>query len=1007
MRTRLRINGTERFLDHEAGTSLLPALRDSGVVGPKRGCEAGDCGCCTVWLDGAAIQSCILPAWRARDRRVTTIEGLAQTMEDERTTAAQHGAYDGRQATSPPPLHPVQEAFLAEEGFQCGYCTAGMIMTLASPGARENRDIAWRTKGNICRCTGWKSIQRSADAITAHQKTAAAAAADAIETERSKPHSTADLVGTPSAAESADAIGIGKDESLSTTDRPGASRATPGSVGASVPNHHGRDVVTGVPSFTGDFLPTMPAELAYIAAVRSPHAHARITAVRAERALAHPGVIDVFWHEHVPRIPYTTACHPAEPRDAFDTYLLDDTMRFVGQRAAIVVAQSTAIARRAARLVEVDYEVLPAVFDPLEALKEGAPVIHPEDDSFRIADRTRNLIGRIDYRAGSPERAFAGADEVVELTVRTPRQQHTHMEPHAATAWSGADGTLVVRSSTQVPYLARRTVARVLDRPEESIRLFKPLVGGGFGNKQEVLCEDIVAFAAVRLARPVHWEFNRHEEFTATNTRHPMHITVRGGAARDGRLTALSLDFVTNGGAYGNHSYDVLECAAFEALSLYACPNKLTRGRAVYTNTVPAGAFRGYGAAQTAYAVECLMDELARRLALDPAEFRRRNAVAAAAPLHLEAEEDRDHKVGSYALDRCIDHVAHRLAELDIDRSGDEEVAHGWRYGSGLAISTIGSGLANIHVSGATMTYTADRVLLYTATADIGTASDTTLAQIAADALGLPYDRIDIVSGDTHNAPEDSGAYASATAYIAGKAVYLASTRLRSRILEVAAQLLGVPYDELTLSPNGSVTGVDSHAPLLTPGELVEGAHTINEELSVTVDRFAHDRVSMSFAAVGARVRVEEATGRVEMLDIVQAIDCGTLLNPRVCKGQAEGATVQSIGYALSEHLIIDDHGRVANPAFRDYRVPSIADIGRLETVFFEEADDAGPFGAKALGELTTTATPAAIANAVRDALGVRIAHLPITAEECWRAMHDTVPHRHTREYETRKDAIP
>ncbi len=964
MTTRLQINGAERTLDHEPGTSLLTALRDAGVVGPKRGCEAGDCGCCTVWLDGAAVQSCILPAWRAGDRRITTIEGLAGAARGN-AADGRHAEHHGNDATPPPSLHPVQAAFLAEEGFQCGYCTAGMIMTLASPHAGEHRDIAWRTKGNICRCTGWQSIQRSADAIVTHQRAGLAGVEEVVDVE----------TGTPRPA-----IGVTR-----------ASDATSGSVGMSLPNRHGRDIVTGTPSFTGDFLSTTPGEPAYISAVRSPYAHARITAVRAEAARALPGVLDVFWHEHVPRIPYTTACHPAEPRDAFDTYLLDDTMRFVGQRAAIVVAESAMIARRAARLVEIDYEALPAVFDPLEALEEGAPVIHPEEESFRIADRTRNLIGEIDHRVGSIERGYEEAAEVVELTVRTPRQQHTHMEPHAATAWAEADGTLVIRSSTQVPHLARRTVARVLDRPEESIRLFKPLVGGGFGNKQEVLCEDIAAFAALRLARPVHWEFDRHEEFTSTNTRHPMHITVRGGATRDGRLTALSLDFIANGGAYGNHSYDVLECAAFEALALYVCPNKHTRGRAVYTNTVPAGAFRGYGAAQTAYAVESLMDELARRLAIDPAEFRRRNAVGADAPLHLEEQEDRDHKIGSYALDRCIDHVAGRLAEIDTDRSRNAERSHGWRCGSGLAISTIGSGLANIHISGATIAYTAGGVSLSTATADIGTASDTTLAQIAADVLGLPYSTIDISSGDTHNAPEDSGAYASATAYIAGKAVYIAATRLRSRILAVAARLVGTSSDALMLSMQGVIdsSGSRDATPLLTPGELVEGARRFKEELSVTVDRFAHDRVSMSFAAVGARVRVEEATGRVEVLDIVQAIDCGTLLNPRVCRGQAEGATVQSIGYALSEHLVLDESGRVTNPAFRDYRVPSIADVGRLETVFFEEADDAGPLGAKALGELTTTATPAAIANAVRDAVGVRIMRLPITAEECWRAMGD------------------
>lgn len=991
MQTTTRINGSTRQLSHEPGASLLSTLREHGIVGPKRGCEAGDCGCCTVWVDGESVQSCLYPAWRAAGRSVTTIEGLADIGSGGTSSAASVHGRVGEDLDANRALHPVQQAFLMEEGFQCGYCTAGMIMTMASPGAdrigspADPAGLSEITKGNICRCTGWKAIERTAAEIALQRRRdggvleagAVPPAPDGAAMDRAAPAPdlAAPSAGAP-AAPSAGATPVGD-----MTTEPARSAV----VGTSLPNRHGPAIVTGRPSYTSDFHAEFGTDLLHLAVVRAPHAHARVLRVDAAAARELPGVVDVFWHEHVTRRPYTTACHPAEPRDAFDTYLLDDRVRFHGQRVAVVVAETVSAARRAAELVHIDYEVLPAVLDPRDALAPGAPVIHPEEDSRQIADPARNLIGEIRYSMGDTDAGFAAAAHVVELEVQTPRQQHTHLEPHSATAWieddGSADGLLVVRASTQVPYLARRTIARALGRSEESIRVFKPRVGGGFGNKQEVLCEDLVAFVAERLRRPVSWEFTREEEFAATNTRHPMYLTVRAGCDRDGRLTALSLDFTTNGGAYGNHSYDVLECGAFESLALYDCPNKATHGQAVYTNTLPAGAFRGYGAAQTTFAVDSALDELAVRTGLDPWEFRRRNLVVAGAPLHLESREDADHRIGAYALDRCLDYVQSRLRQLE---SAPREP--GWRYGSGFAVSTVGSGLANIHVSGARMRLTAEGVELDTSTADIGTGSDTTLAQIAADVLGLRYDQIAMRSGDTAIAPEDSGAYASATAYIAGKAVYLTAGQLRSRIVQVAAELLAAEASSLSLSPAGVLHADGRMAIALT--DLACRAEREDMVIEAEVRDFTHERVSMSFAVVGVLLRVDELTGRVELLHTVQGVDAGRLLNPRIAHAQAEGATVQSLGYAISEATEIAPDGRVANPAFRDYRVPALGDVGELETRFFEVEDEGGPFGAKALGELTTTATPAAVANAVRRALEWRPTQLPITPELCYNAMY-------------------
>jgi CO/xanthine dehydrogenase Mo-binding subunit len=581
--------------------------------------------------------------------------------------------------------------------------------------------------------------------------------------------------------------------------------------------------------------------------------------------------------------------------------------------------------------------------------------------------------------------------------------------------------------------LARRKLSRILDIPEDRVRVFKPRVGGGFGNKQEVLCEDLCAFAALRLRRPVTWEFSRYEEFVATNTRHAMKIRVRAAGSRTDGLTALELRFRVNAGAYGNHSFDVLECAGFEAMSLYDCPHKSVHGRAVYTNTVPGGAFRGYGASQTICAVESAVDELARRLGVDAAAFRRRGLLPAGAPIYVADWEDPDHIVGSSELDSCMTHVHTRLAELRSEAAppGDdltavsEGVAVGeqesrrlphspdptapdgeWLYGTGMAISTVAGGLAKIHHSGARITLREERFEVVTSTADIGTGSDTTLAQLAAESLGVGFEAITVRAGDTADAPEDSGAYASATATIGGKAVTLAAEKLKARLQSFAAEAmaeeLGTGHEAELFVADGSVTGP---AGSVSMAELSRRAAEGGIELAETVESFAYNQVPMSYAAVGALLRVHRRTGRLEVLHLVQAIDAGRIINPRIARGQAEGGAMQGVALAISEELVVGAAGAVDNPAFRDYRVPAVSESPEIETAFFEASDPDGPHGAKGLGELTTNAAPGAIANAVRDALGVRIASLPITAEKCWAALVSATETETTTETETAPEA--
>lgn len=895
MRLETTIDGSPLSVSPPPGATLLTVLRAAGHTGPKYGCGSGDCGCCTVWLDDTPVHACLLPAYRAHGRAVRTIAGLA-----------------------PPagPLHPVQLAWLDAEAFQCGYCTAGFIMTLAASPAGLPADPAARLKGNLCRCTGGPAIQRACALLAAPAPLPAPAA--------------------PPAAEG---------------------------VGASAPNRHGPAVVTGAPAFTADLPPPDPAALLHLAVVRAPLPSARIRSIDTTGARAAPGVALVLTPADSPRERFATSCHPGPPREPQDTLVLDDIVRFVGQRVAVVAADSPAAARRAAALVRIDYEPLPAVLDPATALAPGAPVVHPEPDSWNIADADRNLAAVFTRTRGDPAAAFADPTLVtVARTYHTARQQHTHLEPHVATAWTEPDGTLVVRSSTQVPFLVRATLARLLGLPLERIRVMKPLVGGGFGNKQEVLCEDLVALVALRTGRPVQWELTREEEFIATTTRHAMTLHVRAAATHDGELRALELDYTANTGAYGNHAGTVLLCAGHEAVGLYRAPHKAIRGRAVYTHTLPAGAFRGYGGTQTTFAIESTIDELAAALGLDPWVFRRRNLLRPGEPIHLEDAPLTDHHTAGHALPALLDHVQHALAARPPPPADAD-----WLVGEGAGVSLLGNGPPVVHRTGARIRMTDTGFTLHVGTADLGTGSDTTLAQIAATELDVPAARVAIVAGDTGTTPLDSGAYGSATAFIAGRAVQLAATRLRGTMAAAVAS-------DPALAVADPATW---HAALVARGRLLEA----------TVDDFFQPSAAVSFAVAGAQVRVHRRTGRVELLRLVQAVDAGTLLNPRICLGQAEGGAVQGLGFALWEELVIGPDGAVVNPCFRDYRLPAAADLPPIETMFFQPPDAAGPFGAKAIGELTTNCAPAAVANAVSRAIGRRATTLPLTPERVWRAL--------------------
>ncbi|WP_405698773.1 molybdopterin-dependent oxidoreductase [Streptomyces sp. NBC_01383] len=888
------------------GQCLRTYLREHGWFGVKKGCDAGDCGACTVHVDGEPVHSCLYPAVRAQGRSVTTVEGLAT---------------DGE-------LHPVQQKFLDAQGFQCGFCTAGYLMTTAALDDEQLGDLPRAFKGNLCRCTGYRAIE------------------DAV---RGVKHVEAPCAGA--------------------------------AVGRNLPAPAGPQVVTGTARYTFDI--DVPG-LLHMKLLRSPHAHARITAVDTSAALRVPGVHLVLTHHDAPERHYSTARHEHPTEDPDDTLVLDDTVRFVGQRVAAVVADSEAAAEEGCRRVEVTYEVLPAVLDPEEAMRPGAPVVHAKDGAAaRIARPLDNVVGESHGEIGSVEEGFAASDVVYEETFRTQRVQHASLETHGAVAWferpQEGPERVVVRSSTQTPFLTRRALCALFDLPLEKVRVLAGRVGGGFGGKQEMIVEDIVVLAAMRLHRPVKLEYTRAEQFYGATTRHPFTVRVKAGARHDGTLTALQLRVVSNTGAYGNHGPAVMFHSVGESMAVYRAPHKKADAYAVYTHAVPAGAFRGYGLGQVVFAMESVMDELARLLAMDPLEFRERNIIGPGEAMISPGGEEEDLHIASYGLDQCLGIV--RGAQAEPAGAAPE----GWLVGEGSALSMIATGPPGGHIADARISLLPDGTLdLAVGTAEFGNGTTTVHRQIAAGELGSTVDRIAVRQSDTDVVKHDTGAFGSTGTVVAGKATLRASQALAETLLTFAAQHLGVRRDECHLAEDA----VEHPSTRILLKELHAAAQSAGRELAAD-GHFGGTPRSVAFNAQWFRLAVDPGTGEIRILRSVHAADAGKVMNPMQCRGQVEGGIAQALGATLFENVRLNGRGEVTTAAFRQYRLPQYADIPRTEVHFMETVDTIGPLGAKSMSESPFNPVAPAFANALRDATGIRFTQLPLTRDRVWLALNE------------------
>ncbi len=981
MEVEFRINGVIKSVDVAANQSLLSALRQEGYFSVKHGCETGECGACTVLIDGVARPSCVTFAAQVGGCTLTTVESLGNARK----------------------LHPIQEAFIDTGAIQCGFCTPGMVISAyallknnPNPTEEQVRDAL---SGNLCRCTGYvKPVQAVLRAAAVMRGETVAPISRPDTSENFQPwnpgrspleHTEHGASGSASSGDGGSGTPTqGNDGEGSVATLTGTRVSTELSiVGKAERKVDAVKLVTGKPAYVDDI---ELRDMLHGRLLTSPHAHAVIRDIDVSEAHALPGVHAVLTYKDIPRVPYTTAGQSWPEPGPHDQYSLDYIVRFVGDRVAAVAAETPEIAEQALKLIKVDYEVKPAVLDPRKAMAPDAPRIHPEAESYRIHDASRNIAAHLHAEVGDVEAGFAESDLVVEGEYIVPQVQQTPIENHIVITYWDEDDRLVVRTSTQVPYHVRRIIAPVIGLSPRRIRVIKPRIGGGFGVKQEVLLEDICALLTIATDRPVKLELSRAEEFRGSRSRHPQILRMKTGVKRDGTLVANQMTLLANTGAYGTHSLTVQSNTGSKTLPLYPCPNILFDAEVVYTNLPPAGAFRGYGVPQGAFALESHMDEVAKQLGMDALELRRKNWIEEGEEIPLvkalgEGKEGYDQIIQSCGLPQCLQIVEERLNWKEKRGKGG---TGRYRRGVGAALAMHGTAIAGLDMAGASIKLNDDGSFnLLVGATDIGTGSDTVIAQIVAETLGVRVEDIIIHSSDTDFTPFDTGAYASSTTYISGGAAQKAAEQARTQILAVAGDMLKANPETLTIkdrvitAPDGNTVTVSQVA--------LHSLHVANQQQIMATASWMSYESPPPFAAQGAEVEVDTETGIVRVLRAISAIDAGRVINPVTAEGQIEGGATQALGYGVCEEMVYDANGTMLTTNLSDYRIFSAPDMPQMETHIVETSDPFGPFGAKAIAEIPIDGMAPAVANAVADALGIRIRQIPLTPERVLKAIRE------------------
>jgi aldehyde oxidoreductase len=903
------VNGEPVTVSRAPGRRLSRVLReDLGLTGTKVGCDAGDCGACTVLLDGEPVCACLVPVAQAEGHAITTVEGLA---------------------SRPPLFNKLQNSFLAHGAAQCGACTPGMLVAATALLEKNTQplenEVMDALGGVLCRCTGYRKI------ITA-------------------------------------VLEAGNLQTVA------ASPAAGCAVGERLVRLDGQRKVDGSEIYGAD---EIPRDALTVRVIRCPHHRARFSFGDLDEFVRnHPGIQAVFTAKDVPG----ENCFGVIPQFADQPVLAEGEARFRGQAVAMLAGEEAAVEAVDPAEFPVTWEPLDPVTTIAAALDKGTDLLH--------ASRKQNILigGRVSL--GDVERALAEADVVVEEEYETGFVEHAYIEPEAGFA-RRVDDRIEVQACTQSPYMDRADIAKILGIAPEAVRIIPTAVGGGFGSKLDLSVQPFVALAAWQLKRPARMVYSRFESILSTTKRHPAQMRLRAGASRDGKLLALDFAADFNTGAYSSWGPTVAARVPVHASGPYKVPNYRAVTRAVHTHLVPAGAFRGFGVPQTAIAQEQVYDDLADKIGMDRLEFRILNAL----------EDDSPTVTGQVlgegvGIRACFEALRPKWATARAAAAQhNAQSTSSIRRGVGIAGMWYGCGNTSLpNPSTVRVGLKPDgRIALHQGAVDIGQGSNTIVTQICADAMRIPIDRFDLVSGDTAITPDCGKTSASRQTFVTGKAAALAGAKLRAAMLSLAranegydlslgdSQVLARHHDEEHIVSLKNLP-LDRHGYILTAEATFDPPTSALDENGQGVPYAV-----FGFGAHMAEVAVDTELGTVKVLKITAAHDVGRAINPTLIEGQIEGGAAQGLGQALMEEFF---PGKGEN--LHDYLIPSIGDLPPVESILIEDPSPIGPFGAKGIGEQAVIPTAPAILNAIHDAVGVRIRRVPATPDRVRRAILET-----------------
>ena len=936
------LNGTQQTIKVDPSQTLAEVLRyNLGLTGTKIGCDEAECGSCTVIINGEPVTSCLFPALKAQGTDVTTIEGLSHK-ESEcagdgecRCDTLSDDLIDEDQQENIH-VHPLQKAFIEQGATQCGFCTPGFIMTAKALLDKEDRptdkQIETALEDTYCRCTGYRAIK------------------DAVK----QASGQLDTVALPDTKQALDAVG------------------------QPLPRPDAVEKVTGSAKFTDDY--SFPGML-YGATKRAYVPHARILNIDTSRAEALDGVHAVLTAEDVPGDPNHGLIYNDWP------VLCSDKVRYVGDAVAVVAADSAEIAQQALELIDVEYEKLDVVGDPVSAAQEDAPAVHEKG----------NLLKHIHVSRGDIEQGFEDADVVVERTYHTPTTEHVFLEPECSIARYGEDGKLEVYVGSQIPFEDRRQISESLNVPEEDVRVRGTLIGGGFGGKEDIAGQIHAALLTRKTGKPVKILYSRHESLITHPKRHATVITIKTGAKKDGTLTAVKAELYGDTGAYASLGDKVMTRATTHAAGPYNVDNVKIDCYAMYTNNPPAGAFRGFGVTQSAFAVETNMDLVAEELGMDPLTFRRKNALRIGTK--TTTGQVLQESVG---MEKSLDKVEQELTQpFEVDGK-EVRFENPWKplkignkvysWGMASAYKNTGLGGGAPDKSGAAVEVFEDGTAQVRAGgAEIGQGLVGVVVQVTAEELGLPFKKVNALMSDTELTPDGGPTTASRQTYTSGNAARLAAGKVRDILLSVASERLDVDPKQLIFQ-DGFISHNGHSVPL---GEVVKWTKEDGLEPKADMMYEAPEtqplgepgdmHFAYSYASQAALVEVNTETGEVKVLRIVGAFDVGRAINPMALVGQIEGGAAMGLGNCLTEEFIVEN-GVVKTDRLGHYKMPSIKHMPEFVNHIIEEATEEGPYGAKGVGEIASIPTSPAITNAIANAYGVRVMSLPVDQDRLLRA---------------------